>query len=904
MSAVTVVTLHEPVVTGHEVRFSWDVEPDSRLYAREHFTLAFPDDVDLTRIPDAVWWRIMMICLYPHWVLLRPCRVELPIRLPDGEREYWLRLCDAAVWTLEGRMSGHDVQRRIEIAEGGRRSPWPQHPDPSDVTVAAFSGGRDSLTQLGLLQELAQDPILVTVVSPRPGSEEHRSARHDEVMREVVARTGVELLTVHSDFRSLVHNDFAAQRYSLAVTELTDCLLYLGAAWVVALARGAARVALAAEAEVHVTSRRDGLTLQHGHFMYSGTTQRALAALAAPTGVAFTGLTAPLMQFQVQSLLTHRYPHLRDLQYSCWELTGDQGACSSCGECVRVAMYLLADDVSPSVASIDLGTLLRHWRHWFRDPLRPAFAGPEADLRGESRDIRRHQFRTVTVERVAAHLGDDPEALARYAELRDEALADPAPIPPPPGYRTAHLAFVDERFRAGLEAIVAEHFAPTAAGQESADRSLALSEWIIAPLGDPTLGRPRPPHLPVRGLRPTPPDPRPLTDAEMARVERSLPAPEPTLDTAADRVLRVSDTSLDGNEETYLRECIADNFVSSAGSFVTRFEEAFARAAGTRFAVSCSSGTAAVQLAYAAVGLGPGDEVIMPTFTMIATANAASHLGARPVFVDTDPTTWNLDSEAVAAAIGPRTRAIVLVHTYGQPVDPRPFQDLAVRNGLALIEDAAEAHGASAFGRPVGSLGDAAAFSFYGNKILTTGEGGMVTTDDPAVAASVRELRDHGFSPERHFWHRLRAYNFRMSNLQAAVGLAQVERLDRLVAARRHLADQYRAALADVPGIHLAPQSPGGLTSVHWMFGVLVDAGPERRDRLRFDLAAAGIGSRTFFVPLHLQPAYLREYRGSFPVAERLGRTGLYLPSAPTVTSADVARVAAVITRSLAAADL
>jgi perosamine synthetase len=301
----------------------------------------------------------------------------------------------------------------------------------------------------------------------------------------------------------------------------------------------------------------------------------------------------------------------------------------------------------------------------------------------------------------------------------------------------------------------------------------------------------------------------------------------------------------------------------------------------------------------AATGIGAGDEVIVPAFTMIATANAVGYVGATPVFVDSDPETWNLDLARVPAALSEHTRALCVVHTYGLPVDADAAGDLAARNGLALLEDGAEAHGARWRGRLVGSLGRAAAFSFYGNKILTTGEGGAVTTDDPEIAAIARELRDHGFSSERHFWHRFRAFNYRMSNLQAAVGLAQVERLDELVEARRANAALYRDRLAGIDGLTLPPEVEGA-ESVHWMFGILVEPGFGcSRDELRRRLAADGIETRTFFVPLHLQPSYVRSQRGArHPVAERLGATGLYLPSAPTLTEADIDRVAGALRRA------
>lgn len=395
--------------------------------------------------------------------------------------------------------------------------------------------------------------------------------------------------------------------------------------------------------------------------------------------------------------------------------------------------------------------------------------------------------------------------------------------------------------------------------------------------------------------------PQHLTDDELDGIRHLVPGPEPVLGIpmadngygAPPAPLRVCETLLDGNERRYVDECFDTNRISSAGEFVTRFEDAFASAVGCRYGVACSSGTAALHLALGAAGIGEGDEVILPTFTMIATANAVRLLGATPVLVDAEPDTWNLATDQLAAKITSRTRAILPVHIYGHPVDMDPVRALAERHGLVVIEDAAEAHGASYRGRPAGSLGDAAAFSFYGNKILTTGEGGMVTTNDVRIAERARELRALAFSSERHFWHRSVAFNYRMSNLQAAVGLAQTERLDLLVALRRRNRERYVEALAGIPGLTLPVERPD-CRNVFWMFGVTVDEafGPSR-DELRERLAARGIETRTFFVPIHIQPAYFGAHRGErHPVAERLGATGLYLPSGPTLSDADVAYVA------------
>jgi perosamine synthetase len=398
-----------------------------------------------------------------------------------------------------------------------------------------------------------------------------------------------------------------------------------------------------------------------------------------------------------------------------------------------------------------------------------------------------------------------------------------------------------------------------------------------------------------RDAGPTPSD----ASAERAK-EAVLPGPEPPLSAPEEdrgqgrsRILPVCETRLDGNELAYLTECIRSNWISSRGPFVERFEEAFSSAVGCRFGVACSSGTTALHLALAALGLEKGDEVILPTFTMIATANAVAYTGATPVLVDADPVTWNLDLSQVEAEIGPRTRAIIAVHTYGRPVAMGEVREIARRHGLVVIEDAAEAHGAKDHNQPAGSLGDIATFSFYGNKIITTGEGGMVTTNDEKLAARTRRLRDHGFSPERHFWHSSIAFNYRMTNLQAAVGLAQTERFELLVEARRRNARLYRDRLAGIPGLTL-PGEDRDSRNVYWMFGLLVeDDFGQTRDELRSALAARGIETRTFFIPVHLQPVFqhLAAAR-EFPVAEMLCRKGMYLPSGPTLTPQDIDRVA------------
>jgi perosamine synthetase len=360
----------------------------------------------------------------------------------------------------------------------------------------------------------------------------------------------------------------------------------------------------------------------------------------------------------------------------------------------------------------------------------------------------------------------------------------------------------------------------------------------------------------------------------------------------------VSDTALEGNELRYLTECISSNWISSAGSFVARFEDAFAAAVGCEFGVACSTGTAALHLALAAVGIGPGDEVIIPTFTMIAVANAVEYTGAHAVLVDAEPLSWNLDPSLVEVKIGPKTKAIIAAHTYGCPADMLALRALAAARSLVLIEDAAEAHGAQCDRMPAGSLGRVAAFSFYANKIITTGEGGMVTTNDRPIADKARKLRGHAFSDERHFWHEMVGFNYRMTNLQAAVGLAQTERLVQLVERRLENARRYSAALSGIRGLTLPPDPPGR-RNVFWMYSILVEEEFGcSRDELRGYLAARGIETRTFFIPIHLQPIYRDRYQGqSYPIAEALCRKGLYLPSGPGLSMGSIEFIAREIAR-------
>jgi perosamine synthetase len=402
--------------------------------------------------------------------------------------------------------------------------------------------------------------------------------------------------------------------------------------------------------------------------------------------------------------------------------------------------------------------------------------------------------------------------------------------------------------------------------------------------------------------------PTELTLAEMGELAAIIPAADPEVKLTyrpipefeqqpRRSIIPVCEPTLGGNELKYVTQAIETNWISSAGSFIRDFESRFAEACGVKYGIACANGTVAMHLALATLGLEPGDEVIIPTFTMIATANAVAYCGATPVLVDMEPDYWQLDINQVADKITARTKAIVPVHIYGHPTDMDPLMELAQRHGLTVVEDSAEAHGAEYKGRRCGGLGDAASFSFYGNKIITTGEGGMVTTDNRDIARLAWNLRDHAFSTERHFWHKFVGFNYRMTNLQAAVGLAQVEQLENFVEQRRRNAAEYTARLRKIPGIITPPEAPWA-KNVYWMYGILVDENEYgmNRDELRKVLADHGVETRTFFIPMHCQPVYWQQFKGErYPVAERLCQNGFYLPSASSLSVAEIEYITSVI---------
>jgi len=347
-------------------------------------------------------------------------------------------------------------------------------------------------------------------------------------------------------------------------------------------------------------------------------------------------------------------------------------------------------------------------------------------------------------------------------------------------------------------------------------------------------------------------------------------------------------------ESALVTRCVESGWVSSIGEFVERFEEGFAARVGQRHGASVNSGTAALHLALHAMGVGPGDEVIVPGLTFAATANAVLYRGARPVIADVDPTSWNLDPGVLDELTTAATRVVIPVHLYGRPCDMGRIGEWAARRGVRVVEDAAEAHGASIGDAPAGSFGDVACFSFYANKLITTGEGGMCVTSDPDLNRHIRLLRDHGMSKERRYWHDEVGYNYRMTNMQAAMGCAQLERLDDFVQRRRWIRDRYAERLQGL-GCELPGEDPG-TRSVFWLFTFLLPPGTTatQRDALMDHLRTAGVDSRPVFYPLAAMPAY-REYARPTPVADDLAARGISLPTFFTMDEAMIERVTAAV---------
>ncbi len=359
----------------------------------------------------------------------------------------------------------------------------------------------------------------------------------------------------------------------------------------------------------------------------------------------------------------------------------------------------------------------------------------------------------------------------------------------------------------------------------------------------------------------------------------------------------VCEPLLGGNELEYVTKAVSGGWISSSGSYVGEFERAFAKYLDVPYAVTTTNGTTALHLALIAAGIGPGDEVIIPAFTMIASAFAVCYTGAKPVFVDADVTNWNIDPALVEAKVTPRTKAIMPVHVYGHACDMDALQAIADKHGLLIIEDAAEALGSLYKGRKCGAIGDVNCFSLFANKLITTGEGGMVIARDDRFIEKLRYYKNLCFPLDgsRRYMHDEIGFNFRMPNVLAAIGLAQIERVDVYLEARRSNAARYNKLLHGQRGLTIPPELPW-TSSSYWMYSILIgDDFGVSRDEVMKGLKAAGIETRSFFVSMHRQPALAKygcDVSGQYPVTDELARTGLYLPSGSGLTDAQVERIA------------
>ena len=362
---------------------------------------------------------------------------------------------------------------------------------------------------------------------------------------------------------------------------------------------------------------------------------------------------------------------------------------------------------------------------------------------------------------------------------------------------------------------------------------------------------------------------------------------------------------LTGNEEKYVSQAIQSTWISSRGEFVDRFEEEFARMCGTRSAISVCNGTIALHLALLGLDVRPGDEVLIPSLTYIATANAVRYVGAEPVFIDIDPQTWCMDPTKLEAAITRRTKGIIAVHLYGHPADMDAINHIAAVHGLWVIEDAAEAHFARYKTRQVGSLAQLATYSFYGNKPFTCGEGGAITLNDPQLEIRLRTLRGQGMDPKRQYYFPITGYNFRLTNVSCALLCAQIERKEEITDKRRWIFDQYRTHLAGIPGIDFQPVAEWA-EPTPWLFCIIVheEIFGLNRDELMKTLGEHGVDTRPFFIPIHRLPPFREESASrneELPESDHLSRTGMNLPTFTSLSFEDINYIAGIIRQATTA---
>jgi 7-cyano-7-deazaguanine synthase in queuosine biosynthesis len=502
------VTLAPPAVDAERrtAFFQWRVEPATALYHRTCFTLRFPPEVEIGRVPPALWWTVALLCLHAHWNLLRPCRVELPVELAPGEVEFWRRLVEVEAATLEAyrgaagpdgapgdpwEARGLSPSAVDLVARGPRLPPLPRLP-AGERCAAAFSGGKDSLLQAALLCEFTARPLLVTTTSPMPPLHDHQTARRRQVLTAIAARRDVELLEVESDLRASWRNEFPPLAgYPVAVNEMTDTFLYFSVLLVCAVALGATHLFLASEAELQDNAEVGGRIVQHPHCMYSQATQRAVAALLAPLGLRYGSLISALHSEQVQRLLWTRYADLCDLQYSCWRVGEGESACSRCSQCLRVALGVLALGERPERMGIALVPLLLAMADW--QPSESANGAlPDAVVRRRLHAQVMSSIAATPPSRVlaAVALGGPARllrasgwrALAAYARLRRRfAASPPAAVP---GYRAGFLGGLDPLLGKRIAAVFADHFVAADSGAYAGvlERSERLARFVAAPL--------------------------------------------------------------------------------------------------------------------------------------------------------------------------------------------------------------------------------------------------------------------------------------------------------------------------------------------------------------------------------------------------------------------------------------
>lgn len=495
MSLRTRILVLPPTVSGRTVNFGCLVTPPTPLYRETRFSISFPAGVDLARVPPGLLFTVALLCLHAHWPLLRPCTVELPFRLAPGELGFWERILDAEIATLEAYRGTRDFSR-VTLLEGELPLPAPIPFSETARCATAFSGGKDSLLQTGLLAELTNRPLLVTTTSPMPPLLDHQTPRRREVLRDVAARRDVELVEATSDFRATWDNNFADRLgYPVAVSEITDTFLYTAALVIAGAARGATHLFLASEAEVQENDVYEGRVVQHTHFMYSAATQRAVSSLLSPYGLHYGSLTWSLPSEQVLRLLWTRYPELSHLQYSCWRVGAEEATCSRCSQCLRLALGVLAAGGSPERMGIDLTRLFAAMKGW-RPKAHPAGATllPRDTVGRALHESVVRSAKAVSIARVARALSggrprrllsrDALEALFGYGRLRHALLEGKAP--PAPGYRAGFHRLVDPLLRNGLGALLAANVPAEKEGLYAAvlERSEALTRRIVEPLAD------------------------------------------------------------------------------------------------------------------------------------------------------------------------------------------------------------------------------------------------------------------------------------------------------------------------------------------------------------------------------------------------------------------------------------